>query len=182
MVNGYLDKYVYNFLGQMKCLKFSGSWWLLFWFYLVDIIQFFILVLSFLFFFFRYEIILNEAKILGHYQMKKPKRYFSPAPPPQKKNETEKQKRWITKWSTNHQVNHQSPGESPITKKKVKTLFCVNHQSPITNHQSPEFWELAENQGVNSNLGRKLNHKSRIFIYIYLLTTKTKIFINFACT
>ena len=34
----------------------------------------------------------------------------------------------------NHQMNHQSPGESPITNKEVKTLFCVNHQSPITNH------------------------------------------------
>ena len=40
--------------------------------------------------------------------------------------ETEKPKK------VNHQLNHQSPGESPITKKKVKTLFCVNHQSPIT--------------------------------------------------
>ena len=40
--------------------------------------------------------------------------------------ETEKPKK------VNHQLNHQSPGEPPITKKKVKTLFCVNHQSPIT--------------------------------------------------
>ena len=34
---------------------------------------------------------------------------------------------------------------SPITKKKVKTLFCVNHQSPET-------WELAEHQGANCYL------------------------------
>ena len=36
----------------------------------------------------------------------------------------------------NHQMNYQSPGESPITNKKVKNPFLC--ESPITNHQKSE--------------------------------------------
>ena len=60
---------------------------------------------------------------IRYYQVKSDPTFFSGDS--QLVIETEKQKRGITRWIANHQ-------------KKVNTLFCVNHQSPITNNQKSE--------------------------------------------